>query len=136
MEKEQDRRYERLHEELLGKAGRLHERNKKRIKIGSIMLLILPFALELVRRLTDSDKVVFLLIWIFCMFALCAYLIGVEYLDDLIRKNLKDMIDEEDLEGGDVYDDLLADPEVIRERIQSRMRKEGKDETHLSDNNL
>ena len=135
MEKEQDRRYERLYEELLGKAGRLHERNKKRIRIGSIMLVILPFALEFVRRLTDSDKVVFLLIWIFCMFALCAYLIGVEYLDDLIKKNLKDMIDEEDL-GGVVYGDLLADPDEVRDRVRSRMRKEGEDETHLSDNNL
>lgn len=136
MEKEQDRRYEMLYEELLGKAVRLHERNKKRIKAGSIILVILPFALELMRRLTDSDKVVFLLIWVFCMFALCAYLIGLEYLDDLIKKNVKDMLDKEEINGEDVYDDLLADRDILWKRLGMRMRKEGKDETHLSDNNL
>ena len=120
MEKEQDRRYEMLYEELLGKAVRLHERNKKRIKAGSIILVILPFALELIRRLT----------------ALCAYLIGVEYLDDLIKKNVKDMLDKEEINGEDVYDDLLADRDILWKRLGMRMRKEGKDETHLSDNNL
>ena len=129
MEKEQDRRYEKLYENLLGMASRLHERNKMRIRIGSILLIILPFALELVRRLTDSDKVVFLLVWIFCMFALCGYLIGVEYLDDSIRATVKDMLDEEGMEDSEVYDDLMVEMTDMTEaeKLWASIRKRAGD---------
>ena len=73
----QDNRYEQLYEGLRTRAAHLHERNKSMIKWGSIMLIVLPIILLIVRWLTDSDKMVFMLIWIFCLFALAAFLIGV-----------------------------------------------------------
>ena len=133
---ERDVRYEELYDQLLTKAESLHEINKKRIRRGLIGLGVLPVVLCLILWLTESDKIVFLIIWVVCMFALCAYLIGVEYLDDLIKKNVKDMLDKEEINGEDVYDDLLADRDILWKRLGMRMRKEGKDETHLSDNNL
>ena len=136
MEKEQDRRYERLYDELLGKLVRFHERNKKRIKIGSIGLVVLPFALELIRRLTDSDKVLFLIVWIICMFALCAYLIGVEYLDYTIKNTVQEMLRKEGLDEDPVYGDLMVDQETLWKAVRARIRKEDEDETHTSDSIL
>lgn len=42
----------------------LREKNKRRIKISGIVLVILPVVLGFIRWLTDSDKTVFLIIWI------------------------------------------------------------------------
>ena len=54
--------------------------------VGLIFLVILPVILGLVLWITGSSKIVFLIIWILCMFALCAYLISVEYLDDSMQR--------------------------------------------------
>ena len=59
-----------------------HEKQKKRLKVSGIILLILPVVLGFMRWITDSDKVVFLLIWVLCMFAVSAYLVSVEYMDE------------------------------------------------------
>ena len=98
----QDNRYEQLYEGLRSRATWLHERNRTMIKWGSIMLIVLPIILFIVRWLTDSDKMVFLLIWIFCLFALAAFLIGVEYLDHTMRRNMMEMTD-----GQEEFDSLL-----------------------------
>ena len=79
-----DDRYNALHEYV----QTLHEKNKKRVKASCIILVLLPVALELIRLLTDSDKTVFLAIWIFCMFAISVYLVSVEYLDHVMQKRL------------------------------------------------
>ena len=64
------------------------------------LLLILPVVLGFMRWITDSDKVVFLLIWVLCMFAVSAYLVSVEYMDELIR-NKYDPDAAPDAEEGD-----------------------------------
>ena len=94
-EKKMNSSYEQLYSELLAYALSIHDRNKRRIKYGSLGLIILPVALFLIRWITDSDKVVFLILWIIGMFILGIYLIGVEYLDASIQKKLKDMTDME-----------------------------------------
>ncbi len=87
--------YEQLYSELVTYALSIHDRNKRRIKYGSLGFLILPVVLFLIRWITDSDKVVFLIIWIIGVFILSVYLIGVEYLDASIRKKLKEMTNRE-----------------------------------------
>lgn len=82
MAQKQDNRYRNLN----NLVDNYHEKNKKRLRTSGIVLILLPVILGLIRWLTDSDKVVFLMIWIFCMFAIAAYLISVEYLDETIRK--------------------------------------------------
>ena len=72
----------------------LHEKNRKRIKVSAILLILLPVILGLIRWFTDSDKIVFLFIWVICMFALSAYLVSVEYLDHKVRKLWKEATDE------------------------------------------
>ncbi|MGX8773918.1 MAG: hypothetical protein ACSW8G_02545 [Bacillota bacterium] len=112
----QDNRYEQLYEELRSRAAALHQRNKDMIKYGSIGMIVLPVILFTVRWLTDSDKMVFLLIWILCLFALAAFLIGVEYLDSSIQKTLREMTDREE-----EFDDLLGPHKRLPGRIAGKV---------------
>ena len=112
----QDNRYEQLYEDLHTQADGLHQGNKNLIKYGSISIIVLPIVLFIVRWLTDSDKMVFLLVWIFCMFALAAFLIGVEYLDSRIQKTLRDMTNREE-----EFDDLLGPHKNIPGKIRGRV---------------
>lgn len=113
-------KYEALYTELLDRGDQLHESNKKRIRMGLILLIVLPFILASIRWITDSDKVVFLIIWILLMFILSAYLISVEYIDSAIEKTLRDVTDSEA-----EFDGLLPRPELPRydlhELIRSRI---------------
>ena len=85
----QDNRYEELYTRLLERGMDMHVSNKKRIRAGLILLLLLPVILGIILKLTESDKIVFLIIWVFCMFAICIYLISIEYIDDAVRKTLE-----------------------------------------------
>ncbi len=108
--------YEELYTELLGRGEMLHESNKRRIRRGLVILVILPFILEFIRWITDSDKVVFLIIWILIMFVLSAYLISIEYLDYTVEETLKDVTDiEADFDG------LLPKPELRRADLHERI---------------
>ena len=113
-----DVNYEQLYSQLLERGETLHESNKKRIRRGLILLVLLPAILGLILWITGSSKIVFLIIWILCMFALCAYLISVEYLDDSIQKTLEDVTNREA-----VFDGLLphASAEELQERIKERI---------------
>ena len=110
-------RYEQLYTDMLSFGLDLHEKNKRRIRIGTIVLLLLPVILGVIRWLTDSDKAIFLLIWVFCMFALSIYLIGVEYLDDSVQNKLSEMTDREADFGA-----LLPERRELLDRIQKRVR--------------
>ena len=112
----QDNRYEQLYEGILSRAVWLHERNKTMIKWGSIMLIVLPVILFVVRWLTHSDKMVFLLIWVFCLFALAAFLIAVEYLDHTVQKTIREITD-----GEAEFDDLLQPHKALPGKIIGRV---------------
>ena len=76
------------YENLISYADELHEKNRKRVKASGIAIVLLPIVLGFVRWMTDSDKIVFLLIWVLCMFVLAAYLVSVEYLDHVLQEKL------------------------------------------------
>lgn len=97
MAQNQDNRYR----DLNNLVDSYHEKNRKRLKISRIVLILLPIILGLIRWLTDSDKIVFLIIWIFCMFAISAYLVGVEYLDETVQKKFDPETAEDAEEGED-----------------------------------
>ena len=82
MEQKQDNRYNNLS----SYAQQVHEKTKKRIKYSGIVLIILPVVLGLIRWMTHSDKIFFLVIWILCMFAISAYLVSIEYYDHVIHR--------------------------------------------------
>ena len=99
--------YEELYTTLLDRGEQLHENNKKRIRVGIILMIILPFVLEFIRQMTRSDKVFFLVIWIICMFVISALLITVEYIDSTVEGALREAVDK-DTE----FDELLHHPEL------------------------
>lgn len=74
-------------------AEELHERNKKRIKVSTILLFVCPVALGLIRALTGSDKSFFMLLWLVCTFGIAIYMIGTAYYDDQIQKKLQEVTD-------------------------------------------
>ena len=114
----QNDRYQALRQELENNAQQFHHRNKQRIKAGIISLLVLPFVLCFVRWVTESDKIVFMLIWILLMFILCSYLIGVGYMDDWLQKILGEMTGEEES-----FDSLLADPDEVKAEMKEKLRE-------------
>lgn len=111
-------KYEVLYTELLDRGDQLHQSNKRRIRRGIVVLIILPVILDAIRLLTDSDKVVFLIIWILIMFVVSAYLISIEYLDSAIEKTLRDVTDTEA-----EFDGLLPKPELRRGDLHERIRE-------------
>ena len=131
MNQKQYIRYDNLYAEMLQYVKELHEKNKKRIKTGIVLLFVLPVVLGLVRWLTDSDKTVFLILWVIGMFILAAYLISIEYMDHTIQEKLKTMTDTEEDLGG-LLDDYDGIPEKVIRKVE-RKWKEAKDEEHSED---
>lgn len=114
----QDIRYEELYNRLLERGVALHENNKKRIRAGLIFLAVFTVLMILIRYITDSDRVVFMILWVVGMFAASIYLISVEYIDDSIQKTLEE-VSEREADFGE----LLPDSSQVRERVQSRIQE-------------
>ena len=114
----QDIRYEELYNRLLERGTALHRSNKKRIRAGLIFLIVFTVLMILIRLITDSDRVVFMILWVVGMFATSIYLISVEYIDDSIRKTLEE-VSEREADFGE----LLPDTEQVRERVHSRLQE-------------
>lgn len=113
-----DRHYEELYNRLLDRSITMHLNNKKRIRTGLILLAALPVILITIRWLTDSDKVVFLIIWVICMFAICIYLISIEYIDDSLQKSLGEITDREAGLG-----ELVMDSSELHDRVHERIHE-------------
>lgn len=70
-----------LYDELVDFQDNLHKQNLKRIHIGLLCILIIPMIFLSLMFITDSNKVIWLILWIVSLFAISAYLIVVEYGD-------------------------------------------------------
>lgn len=95
---------DKLYAKLLIFAEELHMGNKRRIRNGFISLAVLPVLLIIIRLLTDSSRVVFLLIWILTMFVAAAFLIFVAYVDRQLQDTLNELAESEKKE----FDSLIA----------------------------
>ena len=62
-----------LYGKLLMYAEQVHQGNKRRIRHGLVSLIVIPIVLMVVLLLTESSRIVFLLIWIACMFVVAAF---------------------------------------------------------------
>lgn len=80
-----------LYGKLLMYAEQRHQDNKRRIRHGLISLFVIPFVLLIIMLLTDSSRIVFLLIWIFCMFIVAAFLIFIAYFDNQLQAMLNEL---------------------------------------------
>ena len=83
------REYQELYDRLLDEVRTLHKNNRRRIRNGMRMLLVVTVGLMLLMFLAQGNKVFTLMLWIFSMFAVAAYLIAVEYADYELQKKLE-----------------------------------------------
>lgn len=81
-----EREYEELYDRLLREVSTLHRNNRRRIRIGMKMLVAVTVGLMLLMFLSQGNKIFSLMLWIFSMFAVAAYLIAVEYADYELQK--------------------------------------------------
>lgn len=126
-----DSRYEELYSQLFDTAKEMHEHNKKRLRGGVTAYFVLPVVLAVIRYITDSDKTFFLIIWVFLMFIISAYLIVIEYIDYQIISKLNDVADQEA-----EFDELvprIAENDRIADRIRRRIAERREASAALSD---
>ena len=86
-----ERNYEEIFQKVLDYEQALHEKNRKRIKIGLKCIWIVPLFFLALLFLTGSNKVIFLILWIVSLFALSIYLIVVEYMDYNLQERMKEL---------------------------------------------
>ncbi len=101
MEKKEN--FEQLYGKLVEFEQQAHERNQRRIRVGLRCILIIPLVFLILLFWTESNKVVFLILWIVSLFALAVYLILVEYADYNLQEKLREL-------GGM---DAEAEPEAL-----------------------
>ena len=105
-----EREYQELYDRLLDEVRTLHKNNRRRIRNGMRMLLVVTVGLMLLLFLAQGNKVFTLMLWIFSMFAVAAYLIAVEYADYELQKKLEQITQMEQESMGA----LLELPELPR----------------------
>ena len=88
-----------------------HESNQKKIKVGIRLLWIIPLIFLALLFITDSSKLIFLVLWIVSLFVLAVYLIMVEYAD----YNLQEKMNE--INGNRDGFDSLLDFDDVEERV-------------------
>lgn len=81
-----ENKYETIYHELIQQQERIHQKNKKNIQTGIKCVIFVPLFFLALVFLTDSNKVVFLTLWIISMFAISVYLIYIEYMDFQIQE--------------------------------------------------
>lgn len=112
-----------LYAKLLTYAEQVHQSNKRRIKNGVIALAIIPALLIVVRLLTDSSRIVFLIIWIVCMFVDATFMIYVAYVD----WQLQNVINELSRDELGEFDSLIGiEPPLSSLRLLADRKREGK----------
>lgn len=67
----------------------LHEKNRKRVQWGIRLLLFGPLVFVAMMMLMDSNKNIYLLLWIISLFVISSYLIAVEYMDFQMQEKLQ-----------------------------------------------
>lgn len=69
----------------------IHVRNQRRIKNGLICIAIVPLFFLFLMFIMDTAKVVYLLLWVISLFAICTYLLVVAYIDDRLQTKMKEL---------------------------------------------
>ena len=104
-------------EKILEYQQEMHEKNQKRIKYGIRCVLMIPLIFMAVMFALDSNKVVFLVLWIVSLFAISIYLIVVEYSDYQAQMKLSEL----GIKKDDEIQGLITEPPVVEKVIRNRL---------------
>lgn len=81
--------YEKLYTDLVEALEEMHRSNVRRTSAALKSLLIVPTVFLILLFLTNSNKTIFLVLWIVSMFVIAVILIVIEYQDYKLRKMFK-----------------------------------------------
>ena len=76
---------------LLPMVENVHRLDQASLRVGVTWLLLLPVLLLIIRRLTGSSKVTFLIIWVVGMFIISSALILIGYADHELKRFLEEV---------------------------------------------
>ena len=103
-----EKEYHELYDRLMAEVAALHQSNRRRIRSGMRMLVVVTVGLMLLMFLAEGNKVFTLMLWIAAMFGVASYLIAVEYADYELQKKVEEITQMEQESLGA----LLALPEL------------------------
>ena len=106
-----------MYEKLMSYENSLHEQNQRRIKIGLRCIYIIPLIFLILLFVTDSSKIVFLVLWIVSLFAIAIYLISVEYVDYKLQEKMNE------ISGRDDAVESLISVEQTQEKVSDIVEK-------------
>lgn len=115
----EEERYKRLFEQLVKEEEQGHRENQKRIRAGIRCLIWIPTVFLALLFLTESEKVIFLLLWVISLFAIASYLIYIEYIDFHAQERLHRLTDQGDqMPSGLIGADIEAFEETVTELLR------------------
>ena len=109
-------KYKEIYDAIIEYERKINIKNEKRIKIGLRCIIIIPMIFLFLLFVTESSKVIFLILWIVSLFVIASYLIAVEYMDYNLQKKIKEFTGDEDAE----FDGLLGDDLM---QVQGTLKK-------------
>lgn len=83
--------FRQMYEKLMSYENTIHEQNQRRIKIGMRCIYIIPLIFLVLLLITESSKIVFLVLWIVSLFGIAVYLISVEYVDYKLQEKMNEI---------------------------------------------
>lgn len=86
-----DEQFRQMYEKLMSYENTIHEQNQRRIKIGMRCIYIIPLIFLVLLLVTESSKIVFLVLWIVSLFGIAVYLISVEYVDYKLQEKMNEI---------------------------------------------
>lgn len=111
--------YQSLFQQLIKEEEQMHIENQKRIKSGIQCLIWIPMIFLVLLFLTESEKVIFLVLWVVSLFIIASYLIYIEYIDFQAQERLHRYIDQEYIsQSGLIGADIEAFEETVSELLR------------------
>lgn len=129
--------YEKLYRDLIESLEEMHRNNIRRTSAALKSLVIIPSIFLILLFLTNSNKTIFLVLWIVSMFIIATVLIVIEYQDYKLQKMFKKAEDDETAIAATIVDSDNAAPsnervEEIRRSIRSKLPESETEKTEAT----
>ena len=83
-----EKKYQEIYEKYRKYEQDAHERNQKRIRVGLKVNIFLPMIFLIVSFITESSKLIFLILWIVSLFGIAFYLMYIEFTDYKMQERI------------------------------------------------
>ena len=83
-----EKKYQEIYQKYRKYEQDAHERNQKRIRVGLKVNIFLPMIFLIVSFITESSKLIFLILWIVSLFGIAFYLMYIEFTDYKMQERI------------------------------------------------